>query len=411
MAGVASRRVVITGMGIVSCLGNDQASVTEALRESRPGIRFIPEYAELGLRSQVAGEPQIDLTAEIDRKVKRFMGDAAGFAYVAMRDAIADSGLSDEQVHSERTGLIAGSGGGSPQWQIETGDLLRNKGVRKVGPYMVPRTMGSTVSATLSTAFGIRGLSYSISAACATSAHCIGAGADLIRHGAQDIIIAGGGEELHWGMTAQFDAMGALSTKRNETPESASRPYDADRDGFVIAGGGGMLVLEEYEHAVARGANIIAELVGYGVTSDGVDMVAPSGEGAVRCMQMAMAGLNGTPVGQIDYLNTHGTSTPVGDVVELDSVRNVFGDKLPPISSTKALSGHSLGAASVHEAIYCLLMMREGFIAGSANIDDLDPRVEGFPIVRESRAAKLDTVMSNSFGFGGTNASLVFARV
>lgn len=411
MTAVAGRRVVVTGMGIVSCLGNDQASVTDALRASRPGIRFIPEYAELGLRSQVAGEPQIDLTAEIDRKVKRFMGDAAGFAYVAMRDAIADAGLSDEQVRDVRTGLIAGSGGGSPQWQIETGDLLRNRGVRKVGPYMVPRTMGSTVSATLSTAFGIHGLSYSISAACATSAHCIGAGADLIRHGAQDIVIAGGGEELHWGMTAQFDAMGALSTKRNDTPESASRPYDVDRDGFVIAGGGGMLVLEEYEHAKARGANIIAELVGYGVTSDGVDMVAPSGEGAVRCMRMAMAGLNGTPVGTIDYLNTHGTSTPVGDVVELESVRDVFGDAVPPLSSTKALTGHSLGAASVHEAIYCLLMMREGFIAGSANIDNLDPRVEGFPIVRESRAAQLDTVMSNSFGFGGTNASLVFARV
>ncbi len=411
MAVVTNRRVVVTGMGIVSCLGNDQASVTGALRDSRPGIRFIPEYAELGMRSQVAGEPQIDLVEQIDRKLKRFMGDAAGFAYVAMRDAIADAGLSDEQVRSVRTGLIAGSGGGSPQWQIETGDLLRNKGVRKVGPYMVPRTMGSTVSATLSTAFGIRGLSYSISAACATSAHCIGAGADLIRHGAQDIIIAGGGEELHWGMSAQFDAMGALSTKRNDTPESASRPYDADRDGFVIAGGGGMLVLEEYEHAIARGANILAELVGYGVTSDGVDMVAPSGEGAVRCMRMAMAGLDGKPVGQIDYLNTHGTSTPLGDVVELESVRTVFGDTMPPISSTKALSGHSLGAASVHEAIYCLLMMREGFIAGSANIDTLDPRVEGFPIVRESRDAQLDTVMSNSFGFGGTNASLVFARV
>ncbi|QOW24199.1 beta-ketoacyl-ACP synthase I [Lysobacter sp. H23M47] len=411
MGGGANRRVVVTGMGIVSCLGNDQASVTAALRSSSPGIRFIPEYAELGLRSQVAGEPQIDLTEEIDRKVKRFMGDAAGFAYVAMRDAIADAGLTDEQVRDVRTGLIAGSGGGSPQWQIETGDLLRNRGVRKVGPYMVPRTMGSTVSATLSTAFGIRGLSYSISAACATSAHCIGAGADLIRHGAQDIIIAGGGEELHWGMTSQFDAMGALSTKRNDTPEKASRPYDADRDGFVIAGGGGMLVLEEYEHAVARGANIIAELVGYGVTSDGVDMVAPSGEGAVRCMQMAMAGIHGTPVGKVDYLNTHGTSTPVGDVVELQSIRTVFGDDVPPLSSTKALSGHSLGAASVHEAIYCLLMMREGFMAGSANIDYLDPRVEGFPIVQQSRDATLDTVMSNSFGFGGTNASLVFARV
>ncbi|MGY1426477.1 beta-ketoacyl-ACP synthase I [Lysobacter sp. A289] len=411
MAHASDRRVVVTGMGVVSCLGNDLASVSDSLRDSRPGIRFIPEYAELGLRSQVAGEPQIDLTEHIDRKLKRFMGDAAGFAYVAMRDAIAQAGLSDEQVHDVRTGLIAGSGGGSPQWQIETGDLLRNRGVRKVGPYMVPRTMGSTVSATLSTAFGIRGLSYSISAACATSAHCIGAGADLIRHGAQDVIIAGGGEELHWGMTAQFDAMGALSTKHNETPLTASRPYDIARDGFVIAGGGGMLVLEEYEHAKARGANILAELVGYGVTSDGVDMVAPSGEGAVRCMQMALAGFGGREVGTIDYLNTHGTSTPLGDVVELQSVRNVFGDKVPPLSSTKALSGHSLGAASVHEAIYCLLMMQGGFMAGSANIENLDPKVEGFPIVRESRAATLDTVMSNSFGFGGTNGTLVFARV
>ncbi|MGY0799551.1 beta-ketoacyl-ACP synthase I [Lysobacter sp. A286] len=411
MAHASDRRVVVTGMGVVSCLGNDLASVSDSLRDSRPGIRFIPEYAELGLRSQVAGEPQIDLTEQIDRKLKRFMGDAAGFAYVAMRDAIAQAGLSDEQVHDVRTGLIAGSGGGSPQWQIETGDLLRNRGVRKVGPYMVPRTMGSTVSATLSTAFGIRGLSYSISAACATSAHCIGAGADLIRHGAQDVIIAGGGEELHWGMTAQFDAMGALSTKHNETPLTASRPYDIARDGFVIAGGGGMLVLEEYEHAKARGANILAELVGYGVTSDGVDMVAPSGEGAVRCMQMALAGFGGREVGTIDYLNTHGTSTPLGDVVELQSVRNVFGDKVPPLSSTKALSGHSLGAASVHEAIYCLLMMQGGFMAGSANIENLDPKVEGFPIVRESRAATLDTVMSNSFGFGGTNGTLVFARV
>ncbi len=410
MHAVSHRRVVVTGMGVVSCLGNDAASVTASLRDGRSGIRFMPEYAEMGLRSHVAGAPDINLTEQIDRKLKRFMGDAAGFAYVAMRDAIADAGLSDEQVRDVRTGLIAGSGGGSPQWQIETGDLMRNKGVRKVGPYMVPRTMGSTVSATLSTAFGIRGVSYSISAACATSAHCIGAAADLIRHGAQDVIVAGGGEELHWGMSSQFDAMGALSTKHNDTPESASRPYDISRDGFVIAGGGGMLVLEDYEHARARGANILAELVGYGVTSDGVDMVAPSGEGAVRCMKMALAGIDGRAVGTIDYLNTHGTSTQLGDVVELESVRHVFGDQVPPLSSTKALSGHSLGAASVQEAIYCLLMMQGGFIAGSANIENLDPRVEGFPIVRESREATLDTVMSNSFGFGGTNATLVFAR-
>jgi 3-oxoacyl-[acyl-carrier-protein] synthase-1 len=394
-------------MGVVSCLGNDGATVSSALRDSRSGIRTVSEYAELGLRSHVAGVPEIDLVAEIDRKLKRFMGDAAAYAYVSMRDAIADAGLTPEQVSHPRTGVIAGSGGGSPQWQIETGDLLRNRGVRKIGPYMVPRTMCSTVSATLATGFGILGLSYSISAACATSAHCIGAAADLIRHGAQDIVFAGGGEEVHWGMTSQFDAMGALSTSYNATPESASRPYDVSRDGFVIAGGGGMLVLEEYEHARTRGANILAELVGYGVTSDGGDMVAPSGEGAVRCMQMALANVSGP----VDYLNTHGTSTPVGDVVELKAVREVFGDAVPPLSSTKALTGHSLGAASVHEAIYSLLMLREGYVAASANITELDPQAEGFPIVRESRDAKLATVMSNSFGFGGTNGTLVFAKV
>lgn len=399
-------RVVITGMGIVSCLGNDQSSVSAALRDGRSGIRHVPEYAELGMRSQIAGVPEIDLDAQIDRKQKRFMGDAAAYAHVAMRDAIADAGLAADQVSNDRTGLIAGSGGGSPQWQIETGDLLRNKGVRKVGPYMVPRTMCSTVSAALATAYGIRGLSYSIAAACATSAHCIGAAADLIRHGAQDVMFAGGGEEVHWGMTSQFDAMGALSTHHNDTPASASRPYDASRDGFVIAGGGGMLVLESLEHAQARGARIHAELVGYGVTSDGVDMVAPSGEGAVRCMQMAMRGVNAP----IDYINTHGTSTPIGDIVELESVRKVFGDSMPPVSSTKALSGHSLGAASVHEAIYCLLMLKDGFLAGSANISELDPRCAEFPILRESRAAAPKTMLSNSFGFGGTNGSLVLAR-
>jgi 3-oxoacyl-[acyl-carrier-protein] synthase-1 len=401
------RRVVVTGMGIVSCLGNDVATVTTSLREQRAGIRFIPEYAELGLRSQVAGVPDIDLEATIDRKLKRFMGDAAGYAYVAMRDAIADAGLSDEQLRDPRTGVIAGSGGGSAQWQIETGDLLRNRGVRKVGPYMVPRTMCSTVSAALATAFGIRGVSYSISAACATSAHCIGAAADMIRHGLQDVVVAGGGEEAHWGMTCQFDAMGALSTHHNDTPQSASRPYDTGRDGFVIAGGGGMLVLESHEHAIARGARIHAELVGYGVTSDGVDMVAPSGEGAVRCMRMAMAGVEAP----IDYLNTHGTSTPLGDIVELEAVREAFDGKVPPLSSTKALSGHSLGAASVHEAIYSLLMLQGGFMAGSANIEQLDPKAEGFPILRGSRDAELRTVMSNSFGFGGTNGTLVFAKV
>ncbi len=400
------RRVVVTGMGLVSCLGNSLESVSASLRDGRSGIRDIPEYAELGLRSRIAGLPVIDLVAEIDRKLKRFMGDAAAYAYVAMRSAIADAGLDEDQVCNPRSGVIAGSGGGSPEWQIAAADLLRNKGVRKIGPYMVPRTMCSTVSATLATAFGIRGLSYSISAACATSAHCIGAGADLIRHGAQDIVFAGGGEELHWGMTSMFDAMGALSTTHNEHPDHASRPYDIDRDGFVIAGGGGMLVLEEYEHAKARGARIHAELVGYGVTSDGADMVAPTGEGAVRCMQMAMTDVNGG----IDYINTHGTATPLGDIVELKALREVFDSEIPPLSSTKALSGHSLGAASVHEAIYSLLMLEDGFMAGSVNIDKLDPAAEGFPILRESREAKLDVVMSNSFGFGGTNASLVFAR-
>jgi 3-oxoacyl-[acyl-carrier-protein] synthase I len=407
----ATRRVVVTGMGIVSPLGNEAASVASALREGRSGLRAVPEYAELGLRSQVAGVCDIDLDAAIDRKLKRFMGDAAAFAYVSMRDAIADAGLDQAAVSDPRTGLIAGSGGGSPHWQIETGELLRAKGVRRVGPYMVPRTMSSTVSANLATAFGIHGVSYSLSAACATSAHCVGAAADLIRHGAQDIVFAGGGEELHWGMTCQFDAMGALSTHYNESAERASRPYDADRDGFVIGSGGGMLVLEDYEHAKARGARIHAELVGYGVTSDGADMVAPNGEGATRCMRMSMAGLDGQGVGRIDYLNTHGTSTPLGDIVELEAVRGAFGDDMPPLSSTKALTGHSLGAASVHEAIYSLLMLQGGFMAASANIDTLDPRAEGYPVLREMREAPLRTVMSNSFGFGGTNATLVFRAV
>ncbi|MGB3392380.1 MAG: beta-ketoacyl-ACP synthase I [Stenotrophomonas sp.] len=401
------RRVVITGMGINSCLGNDLDTVSGALRESRPGIVFLPDHAEAGLRSQVGGRVEIDLDTQIDRKLKRFMSDAAAYSYIALRDAIADAGLDEAQTSNVRTGLIAGSGGGSSQWQVEAADLLRNRGVRKVGPYMVPRTMCSTVSANLATAFSIKGVSYSLSAACATSAHCIGAAADMIRHGAQDIVFAGGGEDLHWSMSMMFDAMGALSTSFNDTPATASRPYDANRDGFVIAGGAGMLVLEDYDHAVARGARIHAELLGYGVTSDGADMVAPSGEGAVRCMNMALAGLD-RPV---DYLNTHGTSTPLGDITELGAVREVFGDKVPPISSTKALSGHSLGAASVHEAIYSLLMLRDGFMAGSANIETLDERAASFPILRQTQAAKLDVVMSNSFGFGGTNATLVFGRV
>jgi 3-oxoacyl-[acyl-carrier-protein] synthase I len=407
------RRVVVTGLGIVSPIGNDPQSVSAALRNGTSGLSSVPEYIEKDFRSHVAGVPKIDLEAVIDRKFKRFMGDAAAYAYVAMRDAIADAGLDDAQVRHPRTGVIAGSGGASARWQIETGDLQRSKGSRKVGAFLVPRTMCSTVSASLATAFGIRGVSYSISAACATSAHCIGAAADLIRHGAQDIVVAGGGEELHWGMSVQFDGMGALSSGYNDTPHRASRPYDAHRDGFVIAAGGGMLVLEDYEHAKARGAQIHAELVGYGVTSDGADMVAPNGEGAVRCMRMALAGFaaDGKPVDTIDYLNTHGTSTPLGDITEVQAVREVFGDAMPPMSSTKALTGHSLGAASVHEAIYSLLMLRDGFIAASANIETLDPRAEGFPIVRETRDAALRTVMSNSFGFGGTNAALVFSKI
>ncbi|WP_454830980.1 beta-ketoacyl-ACP synthase I [Pseudoxanthomonas wuyuanensis] len=401
------RRIAITGMGIVSCLGNDLDSVSASLREARSGISYQPRYAELGLRSQVAGVPDIDLDAEVDRKHRRFMGDAAAYAYVATRSAIADAGLTPDQVSDLRTGVVAGSGGGSPAWQIEAADLLRARGVRKIGPYMVPRTMCSTVSASLATAYSIKGVSYSLSAACATSSHCIGAGADLIRSGRQDIVLAGGAEEAHWGMTCQFDAMGALSTNWNETPESASRPYDAGRDGFVIAGGGGMLVLEDLEHARARGARVYAELAGYGATSDGAEMVAPSGEGAVRCMRMAMADLSAP----IDYLNTHATATPLGDLTELQAIRAVFENDIPPISSTKALSGHSLGAAGVHEAIYSLLMMRDGFVAGSAHIDRLDEKAADYPILRETRDATVDTVMSNSFGFGGNNASLVFARV
>ena len=401
------RRVVVTGMGIVSCLGSTLASVSRALQEGIGGIAAMPEFCARGLRSRVAGVPVIDLDARIDRKLRRFMGDAAAYAYVAMQEAVADAGLALEQIRHPRSGVIAGSGGGSARWQIETGDLLRDKGVRKVGPYMVPRTMCSTVSATLASAFGILGLSYSIAAACATSAHCIGAAADLIRHGAQDVMFAGGSEELHWGMAAQFDAMGALSCRFNDAPRVASRPYDTARDGFVIAAGGGMLVLEDYEHARARGARIHAELVGYGVTSDGADMVTPSGEGAQRCMRMALRDV-GAPV---DYINTHGTSTPLGDLVELAALRTVFGSDLPAVSSTKALSGHALGAAGVHEAIYSLVMLRENFLAGSANIETLDPGAAGVPILRESVQAAPATVMSNSFGFGGTNASLVFRRV
>jgi 3-oxoacyl-[acyl-carrier-protein] synthase-1 len=406
------KRAVITGLGIVSCLGNTRDAVADSLLSLKSGIRFIPEYQELGFRSHVGGAPEIDLDARIDRKQRRFMGDAAAFAYVAMADAIADAGLDAAAISNPRVGLIAGSGGGSCANQVEAADLLRAKGVRRVGPYMVTRTMCSTVSANLATGFGIKGLNFSLSSACATSAHCIGAAWEQIQLGKQDVVFAGGGEELHWTQTMLFDAMGALSSKYNDTPERASRAYDADRDGFVIAGGGGMVVVEELEHARARGARILAEIVGYGATSDGADMVAPSGEGAARCMRQALATVD-TP---IDYLNTHGTSTPVGDVAELGAIRDVFADAafggtVPPFSSTKSLSGHSLGAAGVHEAIYCLLMMERGFLAGSANIERLDPAAEGLPILRETVQRRVDTVMSNSFGFGGTNATLVLRRL
>lgn len=399
------RRVVVTGLGIVGCLGNNKDEVLASLRAQRSGISYMPEYAELGFRSHVAGKPHIDLDEVIDRKLKRFMGDSAAYSYLSMREAIEDSGLSADMVSNPRSGLVAGSGGASSSDIVESVDILREKGIRKVGPYRVTRTMGSTVSANLATPFSIKGVNYSMTSACATSAHCIGHAMELIQWGKQDIVFAGGGEEEHWSLTMQFDAMGALSSKYNDAAETASRPYDATRDGFVIAGGGGMLVLEEYEHAVARGATIYAELIGYAATSDGADMVAPSGEGAVRCMQDALA-MAGNPT--IDYLNTHGTSTPAGDITELRAVGLAFGDNVPPISSTKSLTGHSLGAAGVQEAIYSLLMLKHGFITGSANITEKDEGAAGFPIVTENRDAALKTVMSNSFGFGGTNATLIF---
>lgn len=399
------RRVVVTGIGIVGCLGNNKEEVLASLREQRSGISRIPEYEELGMRSHVAGRPNIDLDEHIDRKLKRFMGDSAAYSYLSMKEAIEDAGLNEELVSNPRTGLVAGSGGASTSDIVESVDIVRSKGIRRVGPYRVTRTMGSTVSANLATPFSIKGVNYSMTSACATSAHCIGHGMELIQWGKQDIIFAGGGEEEHWSLSLQFDAMGALSSKYNDSPETASRAYDANRDGFVIAGGGGMVVLEEYEHAVARGAKIYGELVGYSATSDGADMVAPSGEGAIRCMQDALE-MAGNPT--IDYLNTHGTSTPAGDITELGAVGKAFGDTVPPISSTKSLTGHSLGAAGVQEAIYALLMMKNGFITGSANITELDEGANGYPIVRENREAELKTVMSNSFGFGGTNATLIF---
>jgi len=403
------KRVVVTGMGIVSCLGNDKATVLDSLQQGRSGIKFQEEYKEMGLRSHVAGQVDIDLKEHIDRKTLRFMGKAAGYAYVATQQAIDDAGLSEEQVSNERTGIVMGSGGASSENLIEAADTLRAKGVKRVGPYRVTQTMGSTTSACLATPFKIKGVNYSISSACATSAHCVGHAMELIQLGKQDVVLAGGGEELHWTLTSLFDAMGALSTKYNEDPEKASRAYDADRDGFVIAGGGGCLIIEEYEHAKARGAKIYAELTGYGATSDGYDMVAPSGEGAARCMRQA---LNQAGEGELSYINSHGTSTPVGDMAELSAIAEVFPESTPPISSTKSLTGHSLGATGVQEAIYSLLMMENDFICASANVDNLDEKAAKMNIVTERQdGVKLKRIMSNSFGFGGTNASLVFDAI
>jgi len=401
------KRVVVTGYGIVSCLGNDRDAVLDSLKQGRSGIKFQQDYVDMGMRSHIAGSVDIDIDAFIDRKVKRFMGDSAAYAYISMQQAIERAGLSDDMVSNIRTGIIMGSGGGSSSNQVEAADILRNKGLRRVGPYMVPRTMSSTVSACLATPFHIKGVNYSISSACATSTHCIGNAYELIQMGKQDIIFAGGGEEEHWSLSMMFDAMGALSTNYNDTPEKASRTYDAGRDGFVIAGGGGAMVVEELEHARNRGADIIAEIVGYGATSDGVDMVAPSGEGAVRCMKMATEQLEQP----LDYINTHGTSTPVGDTKELEAIRQTFGDSIPPISSSKSLAGHSLGASGVQEAIYSLLMLENNFIQASANIDNLDEAAKDMPIATERQDnVELNTVMSNNFGFGGTNACLVFQK-
>jgi 3-oxoacyl-[acyl-carrier-protein] synthase I len=400
------RRVVVTGMGIVSSIGNNVQEVTTSLHDAKSGIVRAEDYARLGFRCQVHGAPNYDLET-IDRRVKRFMGDGAAWNYVAMQQAIADSGLEEKDVKNDRTGLIMGSGGPSTRTLVAAADTTREKGPKRVGPFAVPAVMSSTNSATLATPFGIRGVNYSISSACATSAHCIGNGTEMIQWGKQDIVFAGGGEELDWTLSVLFDAMGAMSSKYNATPATASRAYDRNRDGFVIAGGAGTVVLEELEHAKARGAKIYAEVVGYGATSDGYDMVAPSGEGAMRCMRMAMA----TTKGKIDYINPHGTSTPVGDRKEIEAIRDVFGTGIPSISSTKSLTGHSLGATGVQEAIYCLLMMKNGFLCESANIEELDPEFADIPILRKRvDNAKIDTVMSNSFGFGGTNATLILQR-
>ena len=403
------REVVITGIGIISSLGNNISEVTNSLRNLKSGISKNIINEELGLRSHVSGSIQnLDPKELIDRKLYRFMGDAAAYAYLSTEEAIKDASLNDTELSNQKTGLIMGSGGASSEDQIDSADILRTKGLKRIGPYRVTKAMGSTVSACLATSFGIKGINYSISSACATSAHCIGSGMEQIQLGKQDIVIAGGGEAEHWGMTSLFDAMGALSTKYNEEPEKASRAYDKDRDGFVIAGGAGSIILEEKQHAIDRGVKIYAQLTGYAATSDGVDMVSPSGEGGERCMQIAWE-MSGNK--NIDYINAHGTSTPAGDITELNAIKNVFGDKVPWISSTKSLSGHSLGAAGVQEAIYGLIMMDEGFIAGSANIENLDEGAEPFPIVRENMSTELQSFLSNSFGFGGTNASLIFEKI
>ena len=402
------KRAVITGIGIVSALGNNAGEVLDSLQQTRSGISFQEDYKEMGMRSHVAGVPKIDLKGSIDRKAFRFMGDAAAYAYLSMQQALEDAQLSADQISDPRIGIIAGSGGASSSSQVQSSDILRDRGLRRVGPYRVTQTMGSTVSACLATPFKIKGINYSISSACSTSAHCIGNAVEQIQLGKQDMVFAGGGEEVHWTMSCLFDAMGALSTKFNDQPERASRAYDADRDGFVIAGGGGMVVVEELEHAQKRGAKIYAEIVGYGATSDGYDMVAPSGEGAIRCMQQALA----TVDGNVAYINAHGTSTPVGDVAELGAIKETFSaDNMPVISSTKSLSGHSLGAAGVQEAIYTLLMQQNNFICASANVDTIDPEAADLPIaIQRKDDVELERVMSNSFGFGGTNASLVMQR-
>ena len=403
------REVVVTGYGIISCLGNDVIDVTKSLKNSSSGISLNKVNKDLGLRSHISGSIEnLDVKEKIDRKLYRFMGDAAAYAYLSAKEAIDNANLTDEFLTSLRTGIIMGSGGASSEDQIESADILRNKGLKRIGPYRVTKAMGSTVSACLATSFGIKGINYSISSACATSAHCIGAGMEQIQLNKQDVIIAGGGEAEHWGMTSLFDAMGALSTKYNDTPKKASRAFDKDRDGFVIAGGGGAVILEEKQHALSRGAKIYAELTGYAATSDGQDMVSPSGEGGQRCMELAwnMCGNK-----KIDYINAHGTSTPAGDITELNAIKKVFNDEIPAISSTKSLSGHSLGAAGVQEAIYSLIMLENGFITGSANIDNLDKEAEIFPIIKENQAYDLKRVLSNSFGFGGTNATLIFEKL